>query len=52
MSEPAPHPIEVPELPPERLAEIHAIVERVDRGDFSGLLSWEEVAEQLGLPAL
>ena len=52
MTEPAPTPdIQVPPLPPERLAEVRALFERVARGDESGLVSREEVAAELGLPS-
>jgi hypothetical protein len=40
MTEPVPTPgIQVPPLPPERLAEVRALFERVARGDESGLVS-------------
>ena len=51
MSEPSPTPIELPEMSPERLAEIRALNERIRQGDFSGTVPWEEVAAELGLPS-
>jgi hypothetical protein len=49
MSEPAPTPIEVPPLPPERQAEIRELLARIEEGDLSGTIAWEEVAAELGL---
>jgi hypothetical protein len=52
MSEPAPtHEIKVPPKTPEREAEIRALLERVEQGDESGTVEWEEVAAELGLPS-
>jgi hypothetical protein len=51
MSESAPTPIKLPEKTPERLAEIRVLHERIRQGDESGTVSWEEVAEELGLPS-
>jgi hypothetical protein len=51
MSDPASAPIEPPPKSPEREAEIRALLERVERGDESGTVSWEEVAAELGLPS-
>jgi hypothetical protein len=45
MSDPAPTPIEVPPLPPE----IRELLAQVERGDLSGTIPWEEVADELGL---
>jgi hypothetical protein len=44
-----PEPIKLPEKTPERLAEIQRVLERARRGDFTGLIPWEEVATELGL---
>ena len=49
MSESAPTPIELPEKTPEQLAEIHALIEQVRRGDYSGTVPWDELAAELGL---
>jgi hypothetical protein len=49
MSEPAPDPIEVPPLPPQRQAEIRELLARIEQGDLSGTIPWEEVADELGL---
>jgi hypothetical protein len=35
--------------PPEQLAEWHAMVERVRQGDESEIVSWDEIALELGL---
>jgi hypothetical protein len=35
--------------PPERLAEWHALVERVRQGDESDFVPWDEIALELGL---
>ncbi len=51
MSEPTPTPIDLPPKSPERLAEIHALHERIRQGDESGTVAWEEVAAELGLPS-
>jgi hypothetical protein len=40
----------VPELSEEARQEARRIAAQVNRGDFSGLLSWEEVAAELGIP--
>ena len=49
MSESAPTPIELPQKPPEQLAEIHELIEQVRRGDYSGTVPWDELAAELGL---
>jgi hypothetical protein len=51
MTEPTPDPIKPAPKPPERLAEIRALHERIRQGDESGTLPWEEVAAELGLPS-
>jgi hypothetical protein len=51
MTEPVPNPIEPPPKSAERLAEIRALHERIRQGDESGTVSWEEIAEELGLPS-
>jgi hypothetical protein len=50
MSERPHTPISVPPKSPEREAEIRELLERAGRGDLSGLIPWEEVAVDLGLP--
>ncbi len=35
--------------PPEQLAEWHALVERVRQGDEAALVTWDEIALELGL---
>jgi hypothetical protein len=50
MSERASTPVSVPPKSPEREAEIRELLERVGNGDLSGLIPWEEVAVDLGLP--
>jgi hypothetical protein len=50
MTEPAATPeIQVPPLPPERLAEIRELLAKVERGDYSDTLPWDQVADELGL---
>jgi hypothetical protein len=50
MSEPhPPRDIQVPPLPPERLAEIRELLAKVERGDRSDTIPWEQVADELGL---
>jgi hypothetical protein len=50
MTESAPTPdIEVPPLPPERLAEVREAIDRVRRGDYSQTITWDEIADELGL---
>jgi len=51
MSETSPAPIEIPPLPAERLEAIRQSTERINAGDLSDLLPWDEVAHDLGLPA-
>ena len=47
MTEPAPTPeVEVPPLPPERLAEIREAIDRVRRGDYSETVTWDEIAAE------
>jgi hypothetical protein len=43
-------PVSVPPKSPEREAEISELLERAGNGDLSGLVPWEEVAVELGLP--
>jgi hypothetical protein len=50
MSERASTPVSVPPKSPEREAEIRELLERAGNGDLSGLIPWEEVAVDLGLP--
>jgi hypothetical protein len=50
VSERAPTPIQLPPKSAEELAEIHALHERIRKGDFSGTVEWEQVAAELGLP--
>ena len=50
MSERASTPVPVPPKTPEREAEIRELLERAGNGDLSGLVPWEEVAVDLGLP--
>jgi len=50
MSEPASTSAQPPAKSPEELAEIRELLEQVRRGDYSGTVSWEEVAAELGLP--
>jgi hypothetical protein len=50
MTESAPTPdIEVPPLSPERLAEVREAIDRVRRGDYSQTITWDEIADELGL---
>jgi hypothetical protein len=51
MSEPAAYPIEPPPKTPEELAEIRAVLEQVRRGDYSGTIPWEEIANEFDLPS-
>lgn len=42
--------LETPPPPtPEELAEWRALIERLEGGDESGLVPWEEIAAELGL---
>jgi hypothetical protein len=50
MSERASTPVSVPPKSPEREAEISELLERAGNGELSGLIPWEEVAVDLGLP--
>ena len=50
MSEQVPAPASVPPKSPECEAEIRELLERAGNGDLSGLIAWEEVAVDLGLP--
>jgi hypothetical protein len=50
VSERASTPVSVPPKSPEREAEISELLERAGNGDLSGLIAWEEVAVDLGLP--
>ena len=49
MTEPAPSPTEPPVPSAEQLEEWRALVERVRQGDRSEVVSWDEVAAELGL---
>jgi len=49
MSEPTPAPIEPPVPSAEQLAEWRALAERIRQGDRSEVVSWDEVAAELGL---
>jgi hypothetical protein len=51
MSEPAANSYEIPPLTPEELEEIRTVLEQVRRGDFSGTIPWEEIADEFGLPS-
>jgi hypothetical protein len=44
-----PEPIELPEIPPEERAELEALKERILVGDESGTVSWDDLADELGL---
>ena len=50
-TEPAANPVDPPPLSPEELAEIRAVVEQVGRGDYSGTIPWEEIANEFDLPS-
>jgi hypothetical protein len=51
MTEPnAEIPPQVPELSQEAREEARRIAAQVNRGDFSGLPTWEEVAAELDIP--
>ena len=49
MNEPAPGPAEPPVPSAEQLAEWRALVERLRQDDRSEVVSWDEVAAELGL---
>jgi hypothetical protein len=49
MTEPAPRPTEPPVPSAEQLEEWRALVERIRQGDRSEVVSWDEVAAELGL---
>jgi hypothetical protein len=51
MSEPASDPIVPPIKTPEELAEIRELLDQVARGDYSGTIPWEEIADEFGLPS-
>jgi hypothetical protein len=48
-SQPNSDSIETPPVPPDERAEWDAIKARVAEGDESGLLPWDDLAEELGL---
>ena len=49
MNEPAPTPVQPSEPSPEQLAEWRALIDRIRQGDRSEVVSWDEVAAELGL---
>jgi hypothetical protein len=49
MSEATPVPIQPPTPSAEQIAEWRALVERIRQGDRSEVVSWDEVAAELGL---
>jgi len=49
MSDSAPTPTEPPVPSAEQLAEWRALVERIRQDDRSEVVSWDEVAAELGL---
>jgi hypothetical protein len=49
MSEATPTPTGPPTPSAEQLAEWRALVERIRQGDRSEVVSWDEVAAELGL---
>jgi hypothetical protein len=51
MSDPAPHPAELPAKTPEELAEIRAVLDQVSRGDLSETVPWDEIAAEFDLPS-
>jgi hypothetical protein len=51
MSEPEPVPIKLPRKSAKRVESIRELLERVERGDESSTVPWEEVAAELGLPS-
>jgi hypothetical protein len=48
-SQPSPDSIEVPPVSPEERAEWDAMKARMAAGDESGLVDWDDLAEELGL---
>ena len=48
-SQPKPESIRVPPVSPEERAEWEAIMSRVADGDESGLVPWDDLAEELGI---
>jgi hypothetical protein len=47
--QPKPEPVEVPPVSPEERAEWDALMSRVADGDESGLVPWDDLADELGL---
>ena len=48
-SQPRPESIEVPPVTPDERADWDAMKTRVASGDESGLVPWDDLAEELGL---
>jgi hypothetical protein len=48
-SQPEPESIEVPPVPPEERVEWEAMKARVADGDESGLVPWDDLADELDL---
>jgi hypothetical protein len=48
-SQPKPESIEVPPVSPEERAEWDALMSRLADGDESGLMPWDDLADELGL---
>ena len=48
-SQPNPGPIDVPSVTPEERAEWEEMKARIADGDESGLVPWDDLAEELGL---
>ena len=48
-SQPKPESIDVPPVPPDERAEWEAMKDRVADGDESGLVPWDDLADELGL---
>jgi hypothetical protein len=48
-SQPSPDPIQVPPVPADERAEWEEIKARIEDGDESGLVPWDDLATELGL---
>jgi hypothetical protein len=48
-SRPHPDPVEIPPVSPEERAEWEAMKARMADGDESELVSWDDLADELGL---
>jgi hypothetical protein len=48
-SQPQPDSIKVPPVSPDERAEWEAMKARVEDGDESGLVAWDDLAAELGL---